>query len=115
MNNQFVRKPERSPEEAIRQGVAELLQHVVMMFSEDRVPTFTQGFASHELLTPVTAEHCTAFIEQIIANRNLVVALRDVLKDVVQLVPEHAKQKQLEKFASVTQLLQSVEEFEHIE
>lgn len=39
---------------------------VVMEFSEENEPIFEQGFKSHELLTPVTAERCRGLIDLLI-------------------------------------------------
>lgn len=38
---------------------------VVMRFDRDRPPQFTQGYDTHELTEPVTAEHCRWFVDEI--------------------------------------------------
>lgn len=43
-------------------------QAVVMEFSEEEIPIFTQGFNNHELLEVVTAERCNAMIKSLVDN-----------------------------------------------
>ena len=38
---------------------------VVMRFDHDHPPQFTQGYDTHELTEPVTAEHCRWFVAEI--------------------------------------------------
>ena len=38
---------------------------VVMRFDRDHPPQFTQGYDTHELTEPVTAEHCRWFVAEI--------------------------------------------------
>ena len=45
-----------------KKRIKELESQVVMKFSEERVPEFSQGFRSHELLEPVTAEDCAHYV-----------------------------------------------------
>jgi len=50
---------------ADKELIEQLQQQVVMKFSEERVPQFSQGYKSHELLEPVTAEDCAFYVEQV--------------------------------------------------
>lgn len=44
---------------------AAIANMVVMEFSEDEKPIYTQGLHHHELVEVVTAERCTAFVNRI--------------------------------------------------
>lgn len=44
-------------------SVPDYASMVVMEFNEERVPEFSQGYQSHELLTVVTAERCKQLVE----------------------------------------------------
>ena len=46
----------------LEQQLAEANEKILMKFSEERVPEFSQGFKSHELLEPVTAEDCQHYV-----------------------------------------------------
>ena len=50
---------------ALREQVAELKAMVVMRCDLDTPPQFSQGFQPHEVLEPVTAEHCQWFVAKI--------------------------------------------------
>ena len=51
--------------EAAEEERDELRALVVMRFDHDCPPQFTQGYALHELIEPVTAEHCRWFVAEI--------------------------------------------------
>jgi len=50
---------------AAKQENEQLRVQIVMKFTEERVPQFSQGFESHELLEIVTAEDCKFYVERI--------------------------------------------------
>ena len=53
----------------LRAQLAETEKLVVSRFDEEEVPQFTQGLALHELVEPVTAEHCNYFVSEIVRLR----------------------------------------------
>ena len=53
----------------LREQVKELKALVVMRCDLDVPPQFSQGLQSHEVLEPVTAEHCQWFVAEIVKLR----------------------------------------------
>lgn len=63
----IARTLERELTEVTRQR-NEARAQIVWCFSEDEIPSFTQGTAGeHEMTEPVTAEECTGYISKIVA------------------------------------------------
>ncbi len=65
--SRFVSKEQR--ESALLEEVAFLRAAVVMGFYEDRLPAYSQGFVSHELASPITAEEANGLISMIEAKQ----------------------------------------------
>ena len=59
-----------------REQLAKANEKIVMKFSEERVPEFSQGFKSHELLEPVTAEDCQHYVATIEQKNETIAALQ---------------------------------------
>lgn len=64
--------------EAVEKERDALRALVVMRFDHDRPPQFTQGYDTHELTEPVTAEHCRWFVDEIERLRAEVAHIKEV-------------------------------------
>jgi chorismate mutase len=61
---------------------------VVMEFNEDDVPSFTQGFSNHELLSAVTAERCAWFVAEIERLKNAARTFEELDERITELTTE---------------------------
>ena len=59
----------------LTEKVARLTGLVVMRFDHDVPPQFSQGYSEHEMVEPVTAEHCKWFVGEISTLRAQVAQL----------------------------------------
>lgn len=56
--------------EALNTDLTKWQKMIVMRFDHDIPPTFEQGYKEHDVLEPVTAEHCRWFVAEIERLRN---------------------------------------------
>jgi DNA repair exonuclease SbcCD ATPase subunit len=87
--------------------IATLKKMIVSGFYEDEIPTYKQGFPTHELEEAVTAESCTGLVNKIIALKERVWELENKLTAITadkETWIDHAKELEVANTALKEQL-----------